>query len=97
MHNLFASRADYRDYCEACVNEGNKPWPFRMWFETSYYYDMVDAMPTSYTGVVDFTAYRAAMLDCQDIELISSAFTESMGWVECYSSSLDMSFVVSLS
>lgn len=87
MNNLFASRSDYRDYCEACVNDMEIPWSFRDWFETYYYYEMMDELPM----MAHF------IHDCQAAELISSAFTESMGWVECYSSSLSMSFVINLS
>lgn len=46
MLNIFSTRAEYREYVQACQDDFENPWSFREWFETYYYYDMVDQMPT---------------------------------------------------
>lgn len=40
---------------EECHNAGEIPVSFRVWFETAYYYDMRDLMPT---GEI-FTGFRS--------------------------------------
>ena len=52
MNKLVVFRAEYREYVEECHNAGEIPVGFKVWFETAYYYDMRDLMPTGeqYTG-----------------------------------------------
>lgn len=55
MNPLVKFRPEYLEYCEECHNAGEIPVSFRVWFETAYYYDMRDLMPT---GEI-FTGFRS--------------------------------------
>jgi len=46
--NLFACRSEWRTYCADCLADGEMPWGFKQWFETTYHYDMADEMPMNH-------------------------------------------------
>lgn len=63
MKNLFSFRSEWRDYCVDCWANGEIPWSFKHWFETSYYYDMVDDMPTGSQFDGTFSHYASVCLN----------------------------------
>ena len=57
-HPLDSLNEEYAEYCEECLNANETPWSFAQWFETVYYYEMRNLMPTGelHSGVDDFYA-----------------------------------------
>jgi hypothetical protein len=40
----FHLRAEYREYCTDCAENGEEPWLFRDWLWTSYHWEYLDSL-----------------------------------------------------
>lgn len=61
MKSIFSFRIAYCEYISECLDCEEQPWTFRAWFETVFYYDMVDLMPAGETQNVTFASFKASV------------------------------------